>query len=319
MSGTITYRYPVGTTFDSASVAPVSNDAVNRLLTFSFSNLAPYAANYIYVNLNADSTLALGSLTYDTMWVNPISGDATPANNVSSITDSVVASWDPNSKSVSPKGLDDQGYIDANTSDISYLIHFQNTGNGPARQVVVRDTISQYIELSSVRVTGASHEHTWQVVGSELAVTFSNINLPDSGTNSSASQGYIMVHAKLKPGLVAGNQILNTAWIYFDANAPVTTNTVMNTITGTYLGIPQLSNLEFALIPNPASNSVSIRSQLESGSVYQLIDQLGQTLTDGRINSNNTILNLERFSAGVYLVKVMSNGQTGTQRLVIVK
>lgn len=315
-SGTLTYRYPVGTTYSTSSIAPTSLDAVNRLITFSYSNLLSNSFGYVFVELTADNNLTLGSLVYDTLWVNPIIGDANPGDNVSSIIDSVVGSWDPNNKSVSPKGYGERGDIPMSTQQLDYIIHFQNTGNAAAQNVVIRDTLSDNLDLSTVQVTGASHEHTAQLIGNVLVVSFNNINLPDSGANNAASQGYFNMEAKLKPGLLSGTQILNTAYIYFDFNQPIVTNTVVNTLFNLATGLEDLS-LSFDLMPNPANNQVRIKGEFDAGAVYEVVDALGRTLISAKMPTTGTNIDVSNLNSSVYLVKIKSGQKTGIQRLVV--
>ncbi|MFM2305880.1 MAG: hypothetical protein RLZZ367_549, partial [Bacteroidota bacterium] len=82
VSGTVTYRYPAGTTVSATSQVPVSHDVANRLLTFSYNNAIPGTSDYVYIDLVADALLPLGSLAYDTVWVNPVAGDVAPENNI---------------------------------------------------------------------------------------------------------------------------------------------------------------------------------------------------------------------------------------------
>jgi uncharacterized repeat protein (TIGR01451 family) len=319
VNGTVTYRYPAGTTVNATSLTPASHDVANRLLTFNVGNLIPGTSDYIYVDLDASASLTLGSLATDTLWVNPIAGDATPANNVSFVIDSVVGSWDPNDKAVSPKGEGRHGIVPATTDELSYRIRFQNTGSAAAQTVQIVDVISNNIDLSSINVTGASHEHVTQVIGNQLVVTFDNINLPDSGANYAASQGYIDVRCALKPNLPIGTQIFNTADIFFDFNPPVTTNTVETTL-GTYIsGIAPVMSFDFALMPNPASTQVSLRGEFDRNSVYELMNQLGQVVLAGEVNSNNTTVNTQSLNAGIYLVRIKSGDKTGVQKLVITR
>lgn len=319
VNGTVTYRYPAGTTVNATSLVPVAHDVANRLLTFNVGNIIPGTSGSIMIDLDASASLVIGSLAEDTMWVNPIAGDISPANNVSVVIDSVSGSWDPNDKAVSPKGEGAHGVVPVSTNELSYRIRFQNTGNAPAQTVQIRDAISNNIDLTTVTVTDASHAHTTEIIGSELVVTFANINLPDSGADYAASQGYVYVRAKLKPGLTTGTQIFNTAEIYFDFNAPVVTNTVETTLGGFVSGINAITNFEFAMFPNPANNSFSLNGEFERGAVYELMNQLGQTVLNGEINSNTTAINLENLSNGVYLVKITSGGKFGVQRLVVAR
>ena len=319
MNGTVTYRYPAGTTVNATSVVPTSHDVVNRLLTFTFSNLYPYSSDYIYVDLTASSSLTLGSMADDTLWVNPIAGDLTPADNVSTISDSVVGSWDPNDKAVSPKGEGAEGIVPMATNELSYRIRFQNTGTAAAVNVIVRDTLDNSIDLTTVQETNASHDHVTQLVGNVLTITFNNINLPDSGSNYAGSQGFIALHAKLKPSLTSGTRITNTAAIYFDFNAPVITNTVVTTLFDKTSGINSVQRFDFSLVPSPASSMVTLRGEFEAGSMYEVTNQLGQVLMTGEVKANSTNLNISKLSGGIYLVKVISGSKVGIQRLTVTR
>jgi hypothetical protein len=57
---------------------------------------------------------------------------------------------------------------------------------------------------------------------------FKDIMLPDSHSNSDSSQGYVQYRVKPKNGLPLGTKIRNTAYIYFDYNDPIVTNTTVN-------------------------------------------------------------------------------------------
>ncbi len=317
MNGTVTYRYPVGTTVTATSQAPVLHDVTNRLLTFTFNNLLPLSSNYIYVELLAANGLPLGSIAEDTLWVAPLAGDINPSDNISFINDSVVGSWDPNDKAVAPKGIGQTGEVPANTTEVSYRIRFQNTGSAPAHNVLVADKISPNIELSSVRVVNATHDHTWQLTGDTLKVWFANINLPDSGADYSASQGAILVQTRLKPGLLPGTQLFNTAAIYFDFNAPVITNTVITTLKNELTGLQSGETFAFSLQPNPVNEVVYLTGEFDRGATYDLFNRLGQLVRSGNLYGNAASLSVAGLPSGVYLVKVRSGNQSAVKRLII--
>lgn len=317
MNGTLTYRYPAGTTVNATSQTPASHDVANRLLTFNIASSLPGSSEYIYIDLTASVSLPLGTLSEDTLWVEPITGDATPADNIAIVQDTVVGSWDPNDKAVSPKGVGSQGIVPLSTNKLSYRIRFQNTGTAPARDVVIRDVINANIDLSTVKVSGASHPHTVELIGSQLVVTFANINLPDSGADYEASQGYIDVHVNLKPGLALGTQITNTAGIYFDFNEPVITNTVVNTLGEFVSGIATTPTFEFAMLPNPASNQVTLRGEFEKGAAFELMNQLGQVVISGPVMANTTTVDVADLTNGMYLLRIKSGEKAAVQKLVI--
>jgi uncharacterized repeat protein (TIGR01451 family) len=160
-------------------------------------------------------------------WYNP-----SFSNYISNYCGILRASYDPNDKQVTPTGVGALGAIDSNSSlPMTYTIRFQNTGNDTAINVVIRDTLSSNLEIPTINTTSNTHPYTFQVLSGGVAVwTFQNIMLVDSATNEPLSKGSISYTINQKPNLAYGTQIKNTAFIYFDFNAPIITNTVLNTI-----------------------------------------------------------------------------------------
>ncbi|WP_205503501.1 DUF7619 domain-containing protein [Rufibacter psychrotolerans] len=152
----------------------------------------------------------------------------------------IVDSYDPNDKQVSPKGITARHYIKAEDA-LEYLVRFQNTGTDVAYNVVVKDTISEHLDIASLRVGAASHPFTYTVTGKGrpvLTFTFKNINLPDHKTNEPGSHGFVKFSIAQNPGNPKGTVIKNTAHNYFDFNRPIATNEVTNIIGDTVLVSP---------------------------------------------------------------------------------
>ncbi|WP_169788176.1 DUF7619 domain-containing protein [Rufibacter tibetensis] len=152
----------------------------------------------------------------------------------------IVDSYDPNDKQVSPQGITSRHYIKAE-DELEYLVRFQNTGTDVAYNVVVKDTISEHLDISSLRIGSASHPFTYTVTGKGrpvLTYTFKNINLPDHKTNEPGSHGYIKFSIAQKADNPKGTVIRNTAHNYFDFNSPIATNEVVNIIGDTILISP---------------------------------------------------------------------------------
>ncbi len=149
----------------------------------------------------------------------------------SSYFDEIVrCSFDPNDKQVSPD-YGDAGYTLSN-GELEYLIRFQNTGNDTAFLVEVRDTLDLNLDISSFNLVTNSHPVTVFIDQSSQAVSFrfENINLTDTITNEEESHGYIKYKIRLLDGLGVSEIIENKAFIYFDENSPIETNTTLNTV-----------------------------------------------------------------------------------------
>ena len=141
-----------------------------------------------------------------------------------------IGSFDPNDKSASPTGYQDEHFI-AQGTEIEYLVRFQNTGTDTAFSVVIRDTLSQFLDVTSVRPGASSHAYEFEVYGEGiLKFTFPDIMLPDSNVNKEASQGFVQFKISPKNNLPVFTEIENSAAIFFDFNEPVITNTTLHTI-----------------------------------------------------------------------------------------
>ncbi|QHT66432.1 T9SS type A sorting domain-containing protein [Rhodocytophaga rosea] len=144
----------------------------------------------------------------------------------------IIDSFDPNDKAVSPQGVSSEYYTPTNKA-LDYVIRFQNTGTDVAYKVVVVDTLSSHLDISTLQVGAVSHPYKLSVSGKGklvLTFTFNNINLPDSTRDQLASNGFIKFSIKPLASIAEKTVIENYADIFFDFNEPVRTNTVFNSI-----------------------------------------------------------------------------------------
>ncbi len=149
----------------------------------------------------------------------------------------IVDSFDPNDKSVQPEGITAHRYTPSRTR-LEYLVRFQNTGTAPAERVVVVDTLSEHVDVATLKMGATSHPCTWKVSGKGRPVitwTFNAINLPDSTDDEPNSHGFIRYTVQPLATAPQGTEIRNWADIYFDYNAPVRTNTTSNVLRDTVL------------------------------------------------------------------------------------
>jgi uncharacterized repeat protein (TIGR01451 family) len=213
--------------------------------------------------------------------------DTIVANNVVNLHQLVTLAWDPNEKLAEPSGD-----ILAGT-EIQYSIHFQNTGNAPADNVIIKDTIDSGLDLLSFRLLGTSHTMNMTIDGAGIITfTFYNIQLPDSGSDMAGSNGYIDYAITSRTSLTPGMVINNTAGIIFDSNIPIITNTTVNTIR-LETGIAQhASSYYISASPNPASTNIAFdfsKDQFEYASLtIRTVD--GRTvLVNNKITSTENI------------------------------
>jgi hypothetical protein len=134
--------------------------------------------------------------------------------------------------------------------------------------------------------------------------------LSDSTTDYEGSMGYFQYRMKPLPNLPLGTQIENTAYIYFDYNAPIITNTTQNnfqTVVSTINRNEQANHLK--VYPNPANEIVNINLQNNNIENCIITNALGQTVY-------NIQLNISHLNTGVYFVKVRSDNGSYTAKFI---
>ncbi len=303
----------------SPSVYTISGDTI----IWNFSNITYGNQQQFYVYFNVPVSTPLGSLFQSCGYVQPTLLDVNPNNNTFCYQRIVTGSFDPNDKSVSPVGNGPTGEIPIYTNDLTYLIRFQNTGNGPAVNIVVKDTLSPYLDINTLEMLGSSHNYDLDILpGNILRWKFNNIMLVDSGTNEPASHGFIQYRVKFINSIFGGAEIKNTAYIYFDFNAPVVTNTALNTIEIiTNLKNSAAGDNDWNIYPNPSNGTLYLSSQsgIKEQSLLTIINSIGQTVHEESLNSNYKTLDLSKLNNGVYFVKVTSDLKSTVKRIVLNK
>lgn len=92
--------------------------------------------------------------------------------------------------------------------------------------------IAENLDLASLQIMAASHPYRLSLLNDRiLEFTFDPIILPDSISNEPASHGFIKYSIVPNAAIPIGARAYNTAYIYFDFNTPVQTNTVETTIS----------------------------------------------------------------------------------------
>lgn len=228
--------YPATPAFSSTAGVNWSAWAGNNQMIWTLPTLDAYQVSTIRLTVNVSGCTAPAVSTLNS------SATLTAGTYVDTATHSVqtLCSHDPNDKAVTPHGCGPQGLIPANT-DLTYVVQFQNTGTGPASQVVIRDTLHTNLDLSSFQMLASSHPYSLFVNGRQLIWTFTGINLPPASLDEPGSHGFVEFKVKQNADLSPGSVITNQAAIYFDANPVVLTVVTTNTITSSPVPVASFS------------------------------------------------------------------------------
>ncbi|MCW5908764.1 MAG: T9SS type A sorting domain-containing protein [Chitinophagales bacterium] len=313
VSGSVVLTFTGPVQFVSAAQNALTPTVNGNTLTWSIANFGNvnFFTDFNIV-MHTDTFAQIGQQVCFTLTVNPISGDNNPANNVLTHCFTVVASFDPNDKQVYP--ISD---IDTTQKELTYTIRFQNTGTAEAQHIYISDTLDNNIDVSTFQLLAYSHQPMVQIKENAVRFNFPNINLPDSNTNEPASHGYVQYKVKLKNNLSIGTQIRNTAYIYFDFNEPVITNTTTNTISiNTAITKLNTAAAYFTLFPNPTNGTVTISIPKNLiGNTATVSDMTGRVAAAVNLTTGNCQLKTENFTSGIYFVTIGN----ATQKLIICK
>ncbi|MEO5642186.1 MAG: T9SS type A sorting domain-containing protein [Bacteroidia bacterium] len=291
-------------------------------LTWTFSTATSYMnwyywyINYGCIEVIGDPSLQLGDSVCFTMIINPIAGDVNPANNTIVRCVPALVSLDPNAKYVSPRGMGAEGYVAQNTT-FDYTLEFQNTGTAAARNIFLLDSLNSNLDLSTLVVTGSSHLMEPHILpGNVLKFNFPDIWLIDSTADESNSHGWVTFRVTAKQNLPNLTEISNTAGIYFDFNAPVMTNTTLNTILDP-ASVNEISTNDVSVFPNPASSSVEIKFSKESNATFTLTDLAGKVVFTGKSQGRSARIDVSTLPQGVYLLNVVTEEGTSTHKVMV--
>ncbi len=312
----------------------------NYYQTDSVTSLVPGASKMFLANYRVPGNIPTGTtLTFkDTVayfypvsnWVN----DNTKSNNVNIFSTKTTGSYNPEFKEVYPKGSGSTGLISYTDSVLEYMVHFQNTGNWPVINVMVIDTLDNNVEWSTLKpgFSSASSYITMTQSGSRKIAKFmfNDINLPTMSSDLIRSNCMFTYSVHIKPGLPVGTTIKNRSSIYFDYNAPVLTNYTLNTISSSdpYLSVHNTTpgaNHTFAVYPNPASSTFNavISSDATGKGDLKVCDITGKVLMTTAVEvqkgSQTITTDVTNLVPGIYFVSFTNNGQTETQKLIIMK
>ncbi|OQA02849.1 MAG: hypothetical protein BWY67_02512 [Bacteroidetes bacterium ADurb.Bin397] len=311
-SGTVTVFFAGPAQF--AGIFPGSEVPVvaPNSLTYTIADFGAidiYNAFKFYMTTDTN-TLGIPDVCF-TVNVTLLSGDLNPLNNTYTHCFTVWNSFDPNFKEANPVN------IIANTAEwLTYTIHFQNTGNAPALNIVITDTLDADLQESTFTYLQSSHEVFTQVTGNVIKFNFPNINLPDSINDEPNSHGYVQYKVKIDQGLNVGATISNNAAIYFDFNAPIITNTTTNLVVAP-TGISDEITSNYQLIPNPAHAYFQIISENQSKKQVSIFDISGKLVLEIKDYKSGEKIDTSNLDAGMYLVKVQNDHYIHTSKLIL--
>ncbi len=225
-----------------------------------------------------------------------------------------IGSYDPNDKRGYPVGYQEEHYIKANT-DLEYKIRFQNVGTDTAFRVVIVDTISEFLNVQTIRPGASSHDYDFSINDRVVQFVFNDIDLVDSLTNEAGSHGFVKFKVSQNPNNLDGSLILNSADIYFDFNDPVKTNNTDHLVGSDFIesvisGIKNLLPDESVLVrPHPVVDfsEVKIESTTLRNATLTVYNLSGQRILEIPMINNSAFVQRSNLQAGMYTYEIRDN------------
>lgn len=308
MSGVLEMNHDPLLTYHSANVTAASVDAPNYTVTWNVV-VAVGQTVYIRPNFSAPNNAVPNTNVFNAVFYNPDAGftDINMACNEDTLHQQVKTSYDPNDKYVSPIGQGNEHYIRNIGQRLDYTIMFQNTGNAPAVNVILLDTVEADLDIESFEMKDASHDYHVQIEGREITWIFSNIMLVDSFTDADSSIGFVSFHMNANTSLPEGTVVSNSAGIYFDYNEVVATGTAYNTIEIKTSIADIEKGVDLTLQPNPFTTYTNIVINGGTSSapyILKVYDVTGREIQN-TISAGN-VIRVERngMAEGVYMYEV---------------
>jgi len=286
-------------------------------ISFSITNLAPgqYQQNNFHTYTN--TTAQFGDTVYLNFNANILGNDIDTSNNVYTIDAPVMAAYDPNDIRVDKSILSSADV--QQDAYLTYTIRFQNTGNAPAFNVYLTDSLSIYLDPAYFETIFSSHpNYQIQFVNTNdpikpylLKVIYDNINLPDSTANEADSHGVFVFKIKVKNNTNLGSIIPAKAAIYFDYSPAVITN-LATTLVMDPTNNKNYGNLNTSsyLAPNPANETVQIMINSSFNGLLNLnyYDNIGQLIKKQQkqmVKGQNLFeQSLVELKPGIYLINI---------------
>ncbi len=294
---------------DYISADMLPDSIVGQNLYWNFEDL--FFDEHVFIIIQVGTPDGVEDTLLNNLFTNLVEGDEEMFSSSEISNLEVVCAYDPNDKTAEPIGEGEFHYIPTSTEYIEYLIRFQNTGTDTAINVVIKDPLDEDLNWNSLELI--SHSHDIQVemnLFGEVSFIFEDIMLPDSNVNELGSQGFVKYRIHLNPGLPEETAIFNSAYIYFDLNPAVATNTTFHILDNGNLTIDEaVKSKQLLVYPNPFTETTTVYfgEDLINHSI-QIVDIMGKVVySNTTLNGNKVEIEASSLTEGMYILLLIDN------------
>lgn len=291
----------------------------NTGFVLNIQEIEPYETETLFVNMSVPSSLNLGDVLTNSASVSFYDYNLT--DNSSTLTETVVGSYDPNDilESHGPEILH-ESFTDEDY--LFYTIRFQNVGTADAINISIDNTLDSKLDESTIQILTSSHDYVFTRTNNQLNWQFDNIYLPSEDMDEPNSHGYVYYKIKPTAGYSVGDIIPNKAEIYFDFNDPIITN-IFETkfVDETSLSTEDFITKSVSMYPNPTSGKLDLIFNNTSEGLIEIsaFDLQGKLIlkTNEILDRNKTHLNVSKLKSGLYILKIKKDGLESVKKLIV--
>ncbi len=306
-------------TFDESKEVPNAITGVNSLTPGRVSWILPSLApgSVFETEFMLRVTASPGVILDESVYIDSFGSDLYAHDNRVNVSITSFGAMDPNDCHAVPDFMYETSSL--NPDYITYKIRFQNTGNYPASNIIVIDSIPSQFNKSTIQMIETSHSANFIIKDNKVMEWhFPGINLPDSVSDEPNSHGYVIFKVKPMNGMIAGQQIVNFADIYFDYNPPVRTPDCFFRVLAPS-GFESIENeVSIQVFPNPSVGEYYVRCS-EPFRQVRVYDMKGAHVFgmdfSGHSDEKNTRFDISNLNQGVYVIKVITEKGTYTEKI----
>ncbi len=213
-----------------SSTQPAYDSIVGQSVFWSFDNLESWDFELSHLIINTPDESLIGSFVTNTVSVYGWHDEELLLIGEEERTEQINCTSGVNDILGIPEGVG-ENHLVLEETEMEYFIRFQNTGNTAAEQIKVVTYLNPGFDNSTFDLKTSSHSVNTTIFPSgKVEFLFEDINLPDSITNEPESHGLVSFTIDFDPTITLGEEVNQTAEIYFDENSAIITNTTLHTI-----------------------------------------------------------------------------------------
>lgn len=229
-----------------------------------------------------------------------------------------------------PKGYQDS--ILENKTDITYKIVFRNNGVDTLDRVVIRDTLSEYLDPTTVKSGVSNFPFTLEVTAERVVkITFTDLQLiPNSSAGAvDDNSGFVTFSVSQKPDLPPGTVIENSAAIFYGLNAPERSNSKVY-VVGTFPGFVQMTTsnnqifwpgASVSVTPNPFIDQaiIEIKGVEMKETTLNVFDAMGRLIKTQKGYGNQIRMSRGNLTSGLYFYQLLNEKELINTGKIIVR